>query len=341
MIPRSAPPSYLESWQIALKNTIRNPEVLLESLNLEPSKLPLPVSSEHPFPTRVTKHYLSLIEPGRHDDPLLLQILPVEAEHEVKPNYSSDPLQEANFSPVPGLLHKYKGRVLVIATSACAIHCRYCFRKEFPYNSHRPNPDHWSEILQYIAADSTIEEVIFSGGDPLTLGDQQLEQRIQDLAALDHVQTLRIHSRIPIVLPDRLTPSFTEVLTQTRLKPVLVLHCNHPNELATPQLKAPLQTLQQSGVHLLNQAVLLKGVNDDANTQINLSKKLFSLGVLPYYLHLLDQVSGTQHFHVQKEQALAIHQSLLANLPGYLVPKLVMEQPNESHKTPVIPIGYE
>lgn len=313
------------TWQQALSNAISDPQELLEILDLDLGLLPLAKQAVKLFPLKVPRDFIHKIKKGDLADPLLRQILPLDQELLDVAGYVADPLQEKNSNPLPGLLHKYQGRVLLTVTGACGINCRFCFRREFPYENNNPGSTGWEAVLAYIAADSSIEEVIFSGGDPLVANDHQLAKLSQKLAAISHVKTLRIHTRMPIVLPQRITEEFIAWFTGIRLKPVLVLHCNHPQELDS-ELGAALQKLQTAGVMLLNQAVLLKEINDDANTLIRLNKKLFAMGVLPYYLHLLDPVRGTAHFAVSEIKALEIMEQLTGQLPGYLVPKLVREK---------------
>jgi len=335
MIPGSAHASQPESWQKSLKSSCRDVKSLLKMLNLSAEDLPWPVLLEHEFPLRAPQSYIENIKPGCATDPLLLQILPFDQEELEVHGFAADPLQEKNASVVPGLLHKYQGRVLIITTAACGIHCRYCFRKEFPYGDHRFSHSHWQQVMDYIRADSSIEEVIFSGGDPLVLSDSELKKRLDDIASIDHVTTIRFHSRLAAILPQRLTKNFIEMLRVSRLSSVLVLHCNHAQELNIEALALGLASLRSAGVLLLNQTVLLRQVNDATDVLSDLSKTLFKLGVLPYYLHLLDKVSGTAHFEVPESKALNLYEDLLSALPGYMVPKLVREVPGVAHKKPV------
>ncbi|NJD05989.1 MAG: EF-P beta-lysylation protein EpmB, partial [Methylococcaceae bacterium] len=247
------------------------------------------------FPLRVTRSYAARITKGDPADPLLLQVLPQVREASTVPGYGADPVGDRAAAAVPGLLHKYAGRVLLLATGACAIHCRYCFRREFPYGEFQLTRQREAEALAYIAADASIEEVILSGGDPLVLGDDRLASLIQALESIPHLSRLRIHSRLPVVLPSRITDGLLRILGGTRLQPVLVIHANHSRELAG-DVAAALRGLSEAGVVLLNQSVLLKGVNDRVESLVELSKRLFSLGVQPYYLHLLDKAGGVAHF---------------------------------------------
>lgn len=286
------------------------------------------------FPLRAPHAYVSRIERGNPEDPLLLQVLPLPQELEVHPGYTEDPLEESDSNPCPGLIHKYHGRVLLILSSSCAIHCRYCFRRHFPYQANTPSKKDWQQALTYIHGDTSITEVIYSGGDPLASNDRQLQWLTEQIASIPHVKRLRIHSRLPIVIPDRITPQLLQWLTATRLQTSMVVHCNHPNEIDAAVGNA-LYQLKIAGVTLLNQTVLLNGINNCSNTLTTLSDKLFSHGVLPYYLHLLDKVAGAAHFDVSDTEAIALHNQLMNQLPGYLTPRLVRESPHFGHKVPI------
>ncbi|MEX0584673.1 MAG: EF-P beta-lysylation protein EpmB, partial [Natronospirillum sp.] len=286
----------------------------------------------NPFPVRVTRHFAGLMEPENWHDPLLQQVLPWGSEHQDTGGYTTDPLGEEAATVLPGLIHKYPSRVLIVPTSACAIHCRYCFRRHFPYAEHRLTRQHQDDIVQYLRDHPDVNEVIFSGGDPLMLTDAHLGRWLSALETVDTLTRVRLHTRLPIVLPDRVTSTLVQRLTQSRLQAVMVLHSNHPNELS-PELAKALQPLRTSEVLLLNQAVLLRGVNDSVAVQSALAERLFALGVLPYYVHQTDKVAGTAHFAVSDETALHLHQRVKASLPGFLVPKLVREIAGQSSKT--------
>lgn len=322
------------SWQTALANCITDPRHLLELLELDMTLLPAAQRAATLFPLRVTQSFLQRIKKNDIHDPLLRQILPLDCELKESAGFSTDPLAEKNANPIPGLLHKYHGRVLLTLTGACAINCRYCFRRTFPYQDNNPGTTGWEKALTYIANDPTINEVIFSGGDPLVAPDKLLATFSQKIAAIPHVKTLRIHSRLPIVLPERITENFITWFTGTRLNPILVIHCNHPQEINT-EVALALQTLRDAKIVLLNQAVLLKNINDNAETLIQLSETLFNQGVLPYYLHLLDRVQGTAHFEAEETIAKQLMIDIRKKLPGYLVPKLVREVAGESAKSPI------
>ncbi len=276
------------------------------------------------FPLRVTATFASRMKKGDPDDPLLLQVLPLSDELLETVGYGADPVGDLQAIAVPGLLHKYHGRALLIVTGACAINCRYCFRREFPYSDGQLTRSRFAEALAHIAQDANIAEIILSGGDPLMLDDGRLTGLLEAIAAIPHVSRLRVHTRIPIVLPSRITKDLPQILAGTRLKPVMVIHANHSNEF-NAEVSQALSALQNAGVALLNQSVLLKAVNDNVDALSSLSVTLFENGVLPYYLHLLDKANGTAHFDIPEKAALALYEKLRRCLPGYLVPKLVRE----------------
>lgn len=334
MILRSVPTWQTSDWQQELNNLIVDPQELLERVGLDLRWLPAAQEASRLFPLRATHTFVARIRPGDPADPLLRQILPLQEELLTVQGYEDDPLAEQRFNPVPGIVHKYGNRVLLIAATQCAINCRYCFRRHFPYQENHLRREQWRTALAYIAQDPDINEVILSGGDPLSVGDRQLQWLAEQLARIAHVQRLRIHSRYPIILPGRITDKLVAVFTGTRLKPVLVIHCNHPQELDDSVAEA-LAKLRRAGVTLLNQTVLLKGVNDDSDTLAALSEALFRVDTLPYYLHLLDKVRGAAHFAVDDARARQLYQDLLGKLPGYLVPKLVRELPDATSKTPI------
>jgi len=284
------------------------------------------------FAFRVTAAFAGRMRKGDPNDPLLRQVLPTNNELLDWPGFMADPVGDLQAVAVPGLLHKYQGRALLITTGACAINCRYCFRREFPYGDAQLSRSREAEVLAHIAADTSISEVILSGGDPLVLDDARLGDLIEGIAAIPHVRRLRIHSRLPIVLPSRVTTRLVQLLTETRLKPVLVIHGNHANEFDS-SVKQGLSRLRLADVALLNQSVLLKGVNDTADALVNLSEALFDVGVLPYYLHLLDKAQGTGHFDLTEQTALALWEEMRCRLPGYLVPRLVREVAGVPYKS--------
>ena len=318
-------------WKTELATAFSRPSDLLEFLSLPPERRPRHWEPVREFPLRVTAAFARRIKKGDPDDPLLRQVLPLAEEQAHWAGHTADPVGDLGAVAVPGLLHKYHGRALLIATGTCAIHCRYCFRREFPYAESQLTRSRYAEAIAYLARDASIAEVILSGGDPLLLDDGRLADLMTDIAAIPHVIRLRIHSRLPIVLPSRITPDFTRVIVGTRLKPVMVIHANHANELDA-EVGHALQGLRRAGVVLLNQSVLLKGVNDTLAALTDLSESLFNHGVLPYYLHLLDKAKGTGHFDLPEPTALALHQAMRRHLPGYLVPKLVREVAGAAYK---------
>lgn len=319
-------------WQHALSNCITEPAELLELLQLDKGLLLAAERASQQFALRVPRGFVQRMKKGDVNDPLLLQVLPLIDENTIVPDLTTDAVGDLPARKLPGLLHKYHGRVLLTLSGACAINCRYCFRRAFPYQDNIVSSKQWQEILEYVRSDDTIEEVIFSGGDPLVASDKRLAAMIEDLASIAHMQRVRFHSRLPIVLPERVTDELIACLTATRLLPVMVVHCNHPNEVDS-SVEYALQCLRYKNVPLYNQSVLLKTINDDANVLAELQKKLFQCGVQPYYLHLLDRVQGVLHFEVDEATALNVFQQLQAKLPGYLVPKLVREIPGEPSKT--------
>lgn len=322
------------SWQEQLVDLIRDPAELIELLGLSAQQLPQALAAAKGFPLRVPRAYAKRIQYGDINDPLLRQVLPLGDELLAVPGYSADPLDEANSNELPGLIHKYKGRVLLLVSTSCAINCRYCFRREFPYGDNKPSREHWRRVFDYIAADDSINEVILSGGDPLTAPDSQLAWLVGQVESIAHIRRLRVHTRLPVVVPSRIDDACLTWLTGHRLQTVMVIHSNHANEI-DGEVRAALARLQAAGVTLLNQTVLLRGVNDSVAALTNLSEALFASGVLPYYLHLLDRVNGAAHFDVPESEAKALHQALLAELPGFLLPKLVREIAGETSKTPI------
>jgi len=331
MIPLSASTLKTESWQQQLADAFNRVEDLLAYLELSDRLEPSMKAASRSFGFRVTRFFASLMEKGNPDDPLLRQVLPMAAELEDTPGFSTDPLEDQAAHQGNGLLRKYHGRALLITTGACAINCRYCFRRHFPYTEHLASPARWHSLLRQLRNDVDISEVILSGGDPLSLGNSRLGALIEQLQLIPHLKRLRIHSRLPVVLPQRLDHGLAEILDGCRLPTSLVLHINHPGEISTELVQA-LMPLRRQGVILLNQAVLLRGVNDSAEIQIRLAEDLFQAGVLPYYLHQLDRVRGAAHFAVEDERAATLHQAMQTRLPGYLLPRLVREIPGARSK---------
>jgi len=320
-------------WQKKLAEGFSSSIELLSFLGL-PTSLGNNLS-ERQFKTRVPRSFAARMRPGDPNDPLLLQVLAVAAELNITEGFGPDPLIEAATNRLPGLIHKYDGRVLLTVTGACAVNCRYCFRRHFPYQDNNPGRIGWQPVLDYIANDSCIHEVILSGGDPLLATDGVLQPLLRQLAAIPHLTTVRFHTRIPVVLPERVNDGFLSLLAENRLNKVIVLHSNHPQELDSSVFHA-CKEMQQVGCHLLNQSVLLAGVNDCPQILLALSERLFACGVLPYYLHLLDKVQGAAHFDIPLEKALLIFRQLQRLLPGYLVPRLAREEAGEKNKTLII-----
>ncbi len=333
-----------EHWQRELAQAIHKPEELIRVLQLPEALLPGATWSARRFPLRVTRSFLARMEPGNPNDPLLRQVLPLASEHDAgEPDKTNglpsewgqlDPVGDTDAMASPGLLHKYQGRVLLVSTAACAIHCRYCFRQHFPYQQANPLGTQLPATLAYLDQHPDIHEVILSGGDPLSIHDKKLAQIINQLSSIAHLKTLRIHTRLPVVLPQRLLSGQLDWLVSTRLNVVMVLHINHPNEI-NDEFRQAIGCLQGRNITLLNQSVLLKDINDDADSLIELSHKLLACGILPYYLHQLDQVTGAAHFEVSEDTGLELIQQMRQRLPGYLVPKYVQEIPGQAAKTPL------
>ena len=323
------------TWQQQMKWAIRDIETLRERLNL-PAKPENLVNggakAAQQFPVFVPLPLLSRMEPGNPDDPLLRQVLPVAAENDSPDHYSIDPLAELGATLQPGLLQKYDGRVLLIATGACAVHCRYCFRRHFPYQESPSSPSQWEPAIEQIANDVSVEEVILSGGDPLTLVDSQLAQLIGRLNTIPHLKRLRVHTRLPIMIPQRVTTELLSIFKDSPLHSIVVIHSNHANEI-DEAVENAIGRLPATGVTMLNQTVLLRGVNDDGNSLIELSKRLLDCRVLPYYLHQIDPVVGVSHFEVTRERGEKLIAEMRAALPGYAVPRYVKELAGEPNKT--------
>jgi EF-P beta-lysylation protein EpmB len=308
---------------------------LLDYLQLDPSIYKDPTPAIQQFSLLVPREFAALVERGNPHDPLLLQVLPQATETESATGFSQDPLGEQSTCMQPGLLHKYAGRVLWITTAACAIHCRYCFRRHYPYSEAATDEKGWHRALQQVSSDPSISEFILSGGDPLMLTDERLAQMVADLEAIPHLMRLRIHSRLPLILPQRITDGLVDIFTNTRLQSLLVTHCNHAREIS-PEVAPAMARLREAGVTILNQAVLLRGVNNSTEALCELSNALFKANIMPYYLHLLDRVAGAAHFALPLEEAKRLQQSLWQHLPGYLVPKVVYEQIGAKSKIPLI-----
>lgn len=321
------------SWQQQLADAITRPDTLFNLLELPAQYLDAAKSASELFPLKVTHSYLSRIKKGDIHDPLLRQVLPLADEHQEHPGYSVDPVGDIAATVTAELLHKYESRVLLMPTSVCGIHCRYCFRRHYPYAEHKSS-NNWRDALGYIQNNPSIQEVILSGGDPLSLGNTKLFRLLDLLENIPHLQRIRFHSRYPVILPDRINQELSDYLHKHRCKMVIVLHCNHPNELNKP-VQQSLKRLSDCGCSLLNQSVLLAGVNDEVSILRKLSEALFEYGVQPYYLHQLDKVKGAQHFAVSDEKAVALLQTLRNQLSGYLIPQLVRENKGTLAKQPL------
>lgn len=318
-------------WQRIMRDAIRSPDELCQRLQLPREFTERARQAATDFPLFVPLGYLRRMRPGDIADPLLRQVLPLPIETDARKGFSVDPVADGQATLVPGLLKKYAGRALMVTTGTCAVHCRYCFRRHFPYAVVPRGFDAWQPALAQLASDPTIHEVILSGGDPLTLVDDRLAWLAERLAAIGHLRRLRIHSRLPIIIPERVGDELLTWLRGTRLTTIMVVHANHPRELDR-DVEAALGRIVDAGVPVLNQAVLLGGVNDSADVLVELCERLADLRVVPYYLHQLDRVSGAAHFEVPLARGLAIHRQLRRRLPGYAVPRYVQERPGDEYK---------
>jgi EF-P beta-lysylation protein EpmB len=307
-----------------MRSAVRDVAQLLEMLSLgnqwlEPAKI-----AAAGFPLFAPREFIARMEPGNPHDPLLKQVLPLGEELLVQQGFTTDPVGDLAAKAAPGMLHKYQGRALLVTTGACAVHCRYCFRRSYPYSEGPRSLADWQPALEAIAADPSIEEVLLSGGDPLTIVDSQLAALVERLQAIDHVIRLRIHTRLPIVIPQRINDELLAWLKGTRLTPIVVVHANHPQEI-DDAVAASLARLVDAGIPVLNQAVLLRGINDSSAALIELSRRLVNLRVMPYYLHQLDRVQGAAHFEVPVCRGIELIEEMRRQLPGYAVPRFVQE----------------
>jgi L-lysine 2,3-aminomutase len=319
------------SWQQALRDAVRDPRELLAMLGLERAALAVSAEAAAQFPLRVPRGFVARMRPGDPLDPLLRQVLPLDEEMRPVPGFSLDAVGDAAAVAGHGVIHKYEGRALLVATGNCAIHCRYCFRRHFPYAEQTAAAGGWREAIAVLREDASITEVILSGGDPLSLSTAKLEELTSLLRGIGHLRRLRIHTRLPVVLPERVDGPLLAWIASLPWPVAVVLHANHAREFA-PDVDAALSRLRAAGANLLNQAVLLRGVNDSVAALAALSERGFEAGVLPYYLHQLDRVSGAAHFEVDDQEARRLHAGLVGSLPGYLVPKLVREVPGDPAK---------
>jgi len=324
-----------DAWKSALSSAVRDPKQLLALLDLDQEPYLEQLNLTDKFKLFVPLSYVKKMKKGDWNDPLLKQVLPVNDEVEHSFGFVTDPVGDLDAELSSGVLQKYNGRVLLITTGACAVHCRYCFRRHFPYADSMPDKAQWQNTLDLIRADDSIFEVILSGGDPLMLPDDRLQKMCQDLADIPHIKILRFHTRIPIFLPTRITSHFIKWLSALDVKKVIVLHANHANEL-DDELATLMKQLSGSDITLLNQSVLLKGINDDANQLALLSIRLFECGILPYYIHQLDKVKGAAQFEVSYKKLMTLQTALREILPGYLVPRFVREVSGERSKQPLV-----
>jgi L-lysine 2,3-aminomutase len=322
------------NWKTDLRNSYTRVQDLLQALKLKTCEVDTYFPTKNDFPFRVTKAFAGRMKQKDPQDPLLLQVLPTNAEFVHNLNFNNDPVGEIPLEKNSSLLHKYHGRALLITTGSCAINCRYCFRRVFPYQS-LIDTNSFSNAIKTITEDTSLKEIILSGGDPLILDDNKLCEILERFNLIAHIERVRIHSRLPIVLPNRITPQFIKLMQNNRFQTCLVVHVNHPNELDTTTVGA-LRGYKNNGLMLLNQSVLLKNINNNIETLSELSDLLFSAGVLPYYVHLLDRVTGTAHFEVTEDESLQLEAQLRNRLPGYLVPKFVREISGDESKTPIM-----
>lgn len=318
------------AWQRAMAAAYRRREELLADLGLDAADIDTAIPD---FPMRVPRGYARRMHRGDPQDPLLLQVLPQAREYHAVPGFTDDPVGDLASARHPGLLHKYAGRALIITTGACAVHCRYCFRRSFPYQASLPDST-FTGVLTELRDDPSVHEVILSGGDPLSLSDRRLGALLQALDMIPHVQRIRLHTRTPIVLPERVDAGLLQIFEPLQKPLITVLHCNHANEIDA-SVTGAIAGLRAHSATVLNQSVLLRGVNDSADALVTLSESLFAAGVLPYYLHQLDPVAGAAHFAVSDARARACLAAAAARLPGYLVPRLVREVPGAEAKQPL------
>ncbi|WP_421855948.1 EF-P beta-lysylation protein EpmB [Marinomonas sp.] len=325
------------SWSQHLSQALTSLPELIEHLGLPKDLAQQGIEAHQNFKLLVPRPYLSRIEYGNAHDPLLLQVLPSLAEMQKVAGYTKDPLEEADHNPQKAIVHKYKRRLLVITTGTCAVNCRYCFRRHFPYGDNQLAQAEWDSVIDYLTAHPEVNEVILSGGDPLMMKDSLLADKVRKLDALPQIKRLRIHSRLPVVIPDRVCDDMLAWIKSSRLDIVMVWHINHANEM-DEELAQAAYKLKRAGVTLLNQGVLLKGVNDSVDAQVNLSEAVFDAGILPYYMFTLDPVEGAAHFDISIEDAQRLMGKVAAELPGYLVPRLAKEIPGKPAKSVFAPL---
>ncbi len=322
------------NWQQSFASAIRSPETLFDYLNLPSEHLPAAKQAHNDFPLCVPYEFASKMEKGNIDDPLLKQVLPIGSELVHNEGFTMDAVGDTHATSTPGLIQKYRRRALIISTSSCAIHCRFCFRRHFPYQKNSLNNKQINHIFAKVEQDSSINELILSGGDPLSLNNDRLDLLMNRINDVEQITLLRFHTRLPVVIPQRINEGFIKILRASNKKIVFVVHVNHPNEI-DHKFNIAIKKLVQNHITLLNQSVLLKGINDSAEILCRLSHKLFAAGILPYYLHLMDKVQGTAHFDLPEQTAVQITHKMQAELPGYLVPKLVRETRGQASKTTI------
>ncbi|WP_439106217.1 EF-P beta-lysylation protein EpmB [Congregibacter sp.] len=328
---------HIESWQEQLQNALRSPDELAAAVGLALEDLPYSTAADADFPLLVPEAFVARMQKGNPKDPLLRQVLAAEEETRQVEGFTDDPNAETSlYAGAPGVIQKYRGRALLVATGQCAVNCRYCFRRSYPYGDNAQSSKDRLASIDQLLKDASIGEVILSGGDPLLLPDATLATIAQRIRQSDRDVTLRIHTRLPIVIPDRVTSQFIDALTPTQMRVVVIVHSNHPNEIDHTTASA-LDRLRSAGITVLNQSVLLRGVNDDAEVLGQLSDRLFAAGTLPYYIHMLDKVTGSAHFEVAESEAKRILGQLAGIRPGYLVPKLAAEIPGADSKREISP----
>lgn len=336
--PTPPAPNWRQAWRQAWREAVRDPRELLAMLGLVELAADISDAAAAQFPLRVPRGFVARMRHGDPHDPLLRQVLPILDEERIVPGFGLDAVGDEVARRGGGVIHKYNGRALLIATGSCAVHCRYCFRRHYPYAEDTAAAAGWQEAVALIAGDPSIHEVILSGGDPLSLADHKLAELTDALRGIPHLRRLRLHTRLPIVLPERVDAGLLAWLRGLPWPVAVVVHANHANEFDAA-VDAAMAALHDAGATLLNQAVLLRGVNDSVDALAALCERGYRAGVLPYYLHQLDRVAGAAHFEVEDARALALHAGLAARLPGYLVPKLVREVAGEPGKTPLASLG--
>lgn len=336
MQPAPAQPAPLtpRNWQQLWREAVRDPRELLALLGLEGRVPDISAEAAAQFPLRVPRGFVARMRHGDPHDPLLRQVLPLDAELRPMPGFSLDAVGDSAAKAADGVIRKYNGRALLVTTGSCAINCRYCFRRHFPYAEETAAANGWQGAIDLIRADASIHEVILSGGDPWSLATHKLAELTDALATVPHLRRLRIHTRLPVVLPERVDDALLAWLGALPWPVTVVLHANHANEFDA-QVDAALARLRGAGAQLLNQAVLLKGINDSVDALADLSERGWAAGVMPYYLHQLDRVQGAAHFEVDDNRARALHRDLAARLSGYLVPRLVREVAGDTGKRPL------